>query len=81
MRLFTAVAAVLAVATVVGLVVLWPGDVETPLAEGFAVDTQRAEVERGGGKALPELHGADVPDRDRPRSRAVPTPARTPSSS
>jgi uncharacterized membrane protein len=46
MRFFTAVVAVLAVATVVGLVVLWPGHVETTLAEGFAVDTQRAEVLR-----------------------------------
>jgi uncharacterized membrane protein len=46
MRFFTAVVAVLAVGTVVGLVVLWPGHVETTLAEGFAVDTQRAEVLR-----------------------------------
>jgi uncharacterized membrane protein len=46
MRFFTAVVAVLAVVTVAGLVVLWPGDVETTLAEGFAVDTQRGEVQR-----------------------------------
>ena len=45
-RFFTAVAAVLAAATVVGLIVLWPGDVGTQLAEGLAVDTQRAEVQR-----------------------------------
>ena len=55
MRLFTAVAAVLAVATVVGLVVLWPGNVETPLAEAFAVDTQRAEVERVEERLCPNF--------------------------
>jgi uncharacterized membrane protein len=55
MRLFTAVAAVLAVATVVGLVVLWPGNVETPLAEAFAVDTQSAEVERVEERLCPNF--------------------------
>jgi uncharacterized membrane protein len=55
MRIFSAVAAVLAVATVVGLVLLWPGDVETQLAEGFAVDTQRAEVERVEERLCPNF--------------------------
>jgi uncharacterized membrane protein len=55
MRVFTAVAAVLAVATVVGLVVLWPGNVETQLVEGFAVDTQRAEVERVEERLCPNF--------------------------
>jgi uncharacterized membrane protein len=45
-RVFTAVVAGLAAATVIGLVVLWPRHVDTTLAEGFAVDTQRAEVTR-----------------------------------
>ena len=55
MRLFTAVVAVLTVATVAGLVVLWPGHVETPLAEGFAVDAQRAEVQRVEERLCPNL--------------------------
>jgi uncharacterized membrane protein len=54
-RLFTAVAGALALATVVGLVVLWPGDVETQLAEGFAVDTQRAEVQRVEERLCPNF--------------------------
>jgi uncharacterized membrane protein len=54
-RIFTAVAVALAVATVVGLVVMWPGDVETPLAEGFAVDTQRAEVQRVEERLCPNF--------------------------
>jgi hypothetical protein len=55
MRFFTAVVAVLAVATGVGLVVLWPGHVETTLAEGFAVDTQRGEVRRVEERLCPNL--------------------------
>jgi uncharacterized membrane protein len=54
-RLFTAVAGGLVVATVVGLVVLWPGNVQTTLAEGFAVDTQRAEVERVEERLCPNF--------------------------
>jgi uncharacterized membrane protein len=54
-RLFTAVAAALALATAVGLAVLWPGDVETPLAEAFAVDTQRAEVRRVEERLCPNF--------------------------
>jgi uncharacterized membrane protein len=55
MRLFTGVALALAVATIVGLIVLWPGDVETPLAEGFAVDTERAEVQRVEERRCPNF--------------------------
>jgi uncharacterized membrane protein len=54
-RVFTAVAAALAAATVVGLVVLWPGHVETSLGESFAVDTQRAEVNRVEERLCPNF--------------------------
>jgi uncharacterized membrane protein len=43
---FTAAAAILAAATLAGIVVLWPGDVESELATSIAVDSERAEVER-----------------------------------
>jgi uncharacterized membrane protein len=46
MRAFTAVAGLLAAATVAGLVVLWPGDVESDVAANIAVDSERAKVER-----------------------------------
>ena len=42
-RLLTGIAALLAVATAVGLAVLWPGDTEARIG-GIAVDTERAEV-------------------------------------
>ncbi len=45
-RTFTGVAAALAVATLVGLVVLWPGKVDSQLASGIAVESLAAEVER-----------------------------------
>jgi hypothetical protein len=45
-RLFTVLAATLAGATLVGLVLLWPGHVESPLAQGAVVDSDKAEVER-----------------------------------
>jgi hypothetical protein len=45
-RVFTVVAATLAGATLVGLVLLWPGHVESPLAQGAVVDSDKAEVER-----------------------------------
>jgi uncharacterized membrane protein len=54
-RLFTAVAGALAVATVVGLVALWPGHVRTQLAEGLAVQTQRAKVERVEERLCPNF--------------------------
>jgi uncharacterized membrane protein len=55
MRVFTAVAVALAVATAAGLVILWPGDVRAPLAEGFAADTQRAEVQRVEERLCPNF--------------------------
>ncbi len=36
---FTGVAAALAVATLVGLVLLWPGEVDSQLASGIAVES------------------------------------------
>jgi uncharacterized membrane protein len=45
-RLFTGVVGVLAIATLAGLVLLWPGDVETQLGGGILVDSESAEVER-----------------------------------
>ena len=45
-RLFTLVAAVIAVATLAGLVLLWPGDVESQVAQGIAVDSEKASVEK-----------------------------------
>jgi uncharacterized membrane protein len=43
-RIFTAVAALLAVATAAGLAILWPGDPEAQIGAGISVDTERAEV-------------------------------------
>jgi uncharacterized membrane protein len=43
-RALTAVAVMLAVGTAVGLVILWPGETETHIAGGLAVDAQDAEV-------------------------------------
>jgi uncharacterized membrane protein len=45
-RAFTLVAAALAVATLVGLVVLWPGEVDSQIAQGIAVESESASVER-----------------------------------
>jgi uncharacterized membrane protein len=35
---------VLAVATAIGAVALWPGNVDAPVSEGLAADTERAEI-------------------------------------
>lgn len=43
-RGFTLAVAALAVATVIGLIALWPGDVDAPVSEGLAAETERAEV-------------------------------------
>ena len=43
-RALTLVAAALAVATVVGLVLLWPGEVESQVAQGIAVESEAAKV-------------------------------------
>jgi uncharacterized membrane protein len=58
-RLFTGVVAVLAVATLAGLIVLWPGDVESGVAEGLLVDSERGTVERVEETVCPGLIGQD----------------------
>jgi uncharacterized membrane protein len=45
-RVFTAIVAVLALATAAGLAILWPGDTEARIGAGIAVDTERAEATR-----------------------------------
>jgi uncharacterized membrane protein len=45
-RAFNLVAAGLAVATVMGLILLWPGHVESQVAQGIAVDSESAKVDR-----------------------------------
>jgi uncharacterized membrane protein len=45
-RVFNAVAATLAALTLVGIVLLWPGHVESQLAQGVLVDSYKAEVEK-----------------------------------
>jgi uncharacterized membrane protein len=44
-RLFTLVAAMLAVATVVGLILLWPGHVDSQVAQGISVESEKAKVD------------------------------------
>jgi uncharacterized membrane protein len=46
LRLFTLTAAGLAVATLVGLVLLWPGEVESQVAQGIAVESEEATVQK-----------------------------------
>ena len=43
-RAFTIVAAVLAIATAIAMVVLWPGHVESRVAQGLATESKRADV-------------------------------------
>src|SRR5918996_965079 len=43
-RLFELLVVAIAVCTIVGLIALWPGDVDAPVSEGLAADTERAEV-------------------------------------
>ncbi len=45
-RAFAAIAGVLALATTIGLVALWPGKLDTKLGEGIAKKTEQAQVER-----------------------------------
>ena len=45
-RVFTLVAAALAVATVIGLIALWPSDVQSQVAQGVAVESEKATVEQ-----------------------------------
>jgi uncharacterized membrane protein len=44
LRLFTLAAVALAVATVIGLILLWPGQVESQVAQGVAVESEKATV-------------------------------------
>jgi uncharacterized membrane protein len=44
-RLFTIVAAVIAVVTIACLIVLWPGHVDSQVAQGIATDSERAHVD------------------------------------
>ena len=52
-RAFAGVAALIAVATAVGLAVLWPGEADTQLSEGLTAPTERAEVESVSYSACP----------------------------
>jgi uncharacterized membrane protein len=52
-RAFTVLIVLIGVGTVIGLVALWPGDVEAPLSEGLAAGTERAEVESVTYEACP----------------------------
>jgi uncharacterized membrane protein len=45
-RVFKLVAAGLAVATLVGLILLWPGHVESQVAQGIAVESEKATVQK-----------------------------------
>jgi uncharacterized membrane protein len=58
-RAFTLVAAALAVATLAGLVLLWPGEVESQIAQGIAVETETASVESVKEQACPGFTGQD----------------------
>jgi uncharacterized membrane protein len=58
-RAFSVVVAVLALATLAGVVVLWPGDVESGIAEGVLVDSERGTVERVEETVCPGLIGQD----------------------
>ena len=46
LRAFTLAAAALAVATVVGLILLWPVEVDSQVAQGVAVESERATVQK-----------------------------------
>ena len=58
-RAFTLVAAALAVATLAGLAVLWPGEIDSQVAQGIAVDSERATVERVEEQVCAGLSGQD----------------------
>lgn len=58
-RLFGATCAVLAVATLAGLVLLWPGELDSQVARGLAVESEAGEVERVEEGACPGLIDQD----------------------
>jgi uncharacterized membrane protein len=45
-RLFTAIVAVIAIATAIGMAILWPGEVTTQIGEAVATDSEQASVQR-----------------------------------
>jgi uncharacterized membrane protein len=52
-RALVALLAVVALATLAGLVLLWPGDTEPRLAQGIAAESERATVERVDERSCP----------------------------
>jgi uncharacterized membrane protein len=52
-RSFELLVGAIAVGTVAGLIALWPGDVDAPVSEGLAADTERAEVDSVTYEACP----------------------------
>jgi uncharacterized membrane protein len=58
-RVFSVVVAVLALVTLAGVVVLWPGEVASGIAEGVLVDSERGTVERVEETVCPGLIGQD----------------------
>jgi hypothetical protein len=68
-RAFNMVAAALAAATVIGLVLLWPGDVESQVAQGIAVDSHQATVDRVEERFCAGFATQRGHDRERSRDR------------
>ncbi|HEX2468595.1 MAG TPA: YibE/F family protein [Solirubrobacterales bacterium] len=52
-RLFAGVAVAIALATAIGVAILWPGDVDTQLSEGLTAPTERAEITSVSYSACP----------------------------
>ena len=52
-RAFSILVVLIGVGTAIGLIVLWPGDVNAPVSEGLAADTERAEVDSVTYEACP----------------------------
>jgi uncharacterized membrane protein len=52
-RAFAGIAIAIAIATVVGVAALWPGEVDTQLSEGLTASSERAEVTRVSYTACP----------------------------
>ena len=52
-RLFAGIATAIALATALGVAILWPGDTDTQLSEGLTAPTERAEVTSVSYSACP----------------------------
>ena len=52
-RAFAVVVAVIAIATLIAMVAMWPGEVDAPVSEGLAGETERAAVESVTYEACP----------------------------